>query len=145
MSIGIYAFLRIYFLSFGLSAFAQFRTHCPPSSAAAVPIAQRVQRPGACRALRGLPWYLPRPGSGTACATACAVQSFRVRWGLGSPPAGHTAAAQPRPVSLSTTEKIKKAQKNYHTPYCQSQKFRRKNKKTPTKGLRSVLYLPYKP
>lgn len=106
---------------------------------------QRVQRPGACRALRGLPWYLPRPGSGTACATACAVQSFRVRWGLGSPPAGHTAAAQPRPVSLSTTEKIKKAQKNYHTPYCQSQKFRRKNKKTPTKGLRSVLYLPYKP
>lgn len=41
---------------------------------------QRVQRPGACRALRGLPWYLPRSGSGTACATACAVQSFRVRW-----------------------------------------------------------------
>nr|DAZ13943.1 MAG TPA: hypothetical protein [Caudoviricetes sp.] len=28
---------------------------------------------------------------------------------LGSPPAGDTAAAQPRPVSLSTTEKIKKA------------------------------------
>lgn len=72
---------------------------------------QRVQRPGACRALRGLPWYLPRPGSGTACATACAVQSFRVRWGLGPPPAGHTAAAQPRPVSPVTTEKIKKAQK----------------------------------
>nr|DAF31002.1 MAG TPA: hypothetical protein [Caudoviricetes sp.] len=32
MSIGIYVFLRIYFLSFGLSAFAQFRTHCPPST-----------------------------------------------------------------------------------------------------------------
>lgn len=27
---------------------------------------------------------------------------------LGSPPAGYTAAAQPRPVSLSATEKIKK-------------------------------------
>lgn len=30
-------------------------------------------------------------------------------------------------------------------PHCQSQKFRRKNKKTPTNGLCSVLYLPYKP
>lgn len=67
MSIGIYAFLRIYFLSFGLSAFAQFRTHCPPSSAAAVPIAQRAQRPGVCVcAWRGLPCCLycaGRPGA----------------------------------------------------------------------------------
>lgn len=61
MSIGIYAFLRIYFLSFGLSAFAQFRTHCPTSSAAAVPIAQRAQRPGVCVcAWRGLPCRLCR-------------------------------------------------------------------------------------
>lgn len=46
--------------------------------------------------------------SGTACAAACGVQTVRVRWGLGSPPAGYTAAAQPRPVSLPNTEKIKK-------------------------------------
>lgn len=44
---------------------------------------QRVQRPGVCRALHGLPWYLPRPGSDTACAAVCAVQSFRVCWGWG--------------------------------------------------------------
>nr|DAU44160.1 MAG TPA: hypothetical protein [Caudoviricetes sp.] len=39
---------------------------------------------------------------------------------------GYIAAAQPRPVSLSTTEKIKKAQKNHPTPYCQSQNFPQK-------------------
>lgn len=33
MSIGIYAFLRIYFLGYGASVFAQFRTRCPPSTA----------------------------------------------------------------------------------------------------------------
>ena len=140
MSIGIYAFLSIYFLSFGLSAFAQFRTHCPPSSDAAVPIAQRVQRLGVCV----VPCVV-RPGSGAVCCAACGVpQSVRVRWGLGSPPAGYTDAAQPRPVSLVTTEKIKKGSKN--TPHLSSNpKISRKNKKTPTKGLCSVLYLPYKP
>lgn len=63
---------------------------------------------------------------------------------LGSPPAGYIAAAQPRPVSLVTTEKIKKAQK-ITPPLFPISKIPRKNKKTPTKGLRSVLYLPYKP
>nr|DAQ94852.1 MAG TPA: hypothetical protein [Caudoviricetes sp.] len=88
-----------------------------------------------CLALHGLPciWH------GLCCAVCPGVL------GLGSPPAGYIAAAQLRPVSLSTTEKIKKAQKNHPHPHCQSQKFRRKNKKTPTKGLCSVLYLPYKP
>ena len=71
MSIGIYAFLSIYFLSFGLSAFAQFRTHFPPSSAAAVPIAQRASRPGVCAgAWRCLPciWH------GLRCCLCCAVR-----------------------------------------------------------------------
>lgn len=31
--------------------------------------------------------------SGTACAAACDVQAVRVRWGLGSPPAGYTGIA----------------------------------------------------
>lgn len=44
-------------------------------------------------------------------------------------PAGYTAAAQPRPVSPVTTEKIKKAQKKSPHPYCQSQKFRAKTKR----------------
>lgn len=123
MSIGIYAFLRIYFLSFGLSAFAQFRTRSTPSSTLHSPdlparslvssadrcsvssvrarVVPCVVCPGICPSL-----VLARPA-----LLACAVQSFRVRWGLGSPPAGYKAAAQPRPVSLSTTEKIKKAQK----------------------------------
>lgn len=44
-------------------------------------------------------------------------------------PAGYIAAAQPRPVSPVTTEKIKKAQKTTPTPYCQSQKFPAKTKR----------------
>lgn len=137
MSIGIYAFLRIYFLSFGLSAFAQFRTHCPTSNAAAVPIAQRAQRPGVCVcAWRGLPciWH------GLRRCLSCADVPGAL--GLGSPPAGYIAAAQPRPVSPVTTEKIKKAQKKSPHPLLSISKISRKNKKTPTKGLCSVLYLP---
>lgn len=65
--------------------------------------------------------------------------------GLGSPPAGYIAAAQPRPVSPVTTEKIKKAQKKSPHPLLSISKISRKNKKTPTKGLCFVLYLPYKP
>lgn len=143
MSIGIYAFLRIYFLSFGLSAFAQFRTHCPPSSAAAVPIAQRAQRPGVCVcAWRGLPCCLycaGRPG-----ALGC--------WGLrrrGIQGALGVGWSTPR------VEKIQKRRFPYlptpsflhktPPPPLSISKIPRKNKKTPTKGLCSVLYLPYKP
>nr|DAJ91124.1 MAG TPA: hypothetical protein [Caudoviricetes sp.] len=61
----------------------------------------------------------------------CAVR-FGVL-GAGAPPAGYTAAALPRPVSLSTTEKIKKTQKNHLTHYCQSQNFPQKQK-DPYKG-----------
>lgn len=57
---------------------------------AACPASGRV-----CRALHGLP-----------CCLCCAVCPGAL--GLGSPPAGYIAAAQPRPVSPSTTEKIKK-------------------------------------
>ena len=116
---------------------AQSRSPCAVSGIECRPV-QRVQRPGACRALRGLPWYLPRSGSGTACATACAVQSFRVRWGLGPPPAGHTAAAQPRPVSLSTTEKIKKTHPtftNQNPSDCASLQIFRKIQKGPFRSL----------
>lgn len=100
---------------------------------------QRAQRPGVCvGAWRGLPciWH------GLPCCLCCAVCPGAL--GLGSPPAGHTAAAQPRPVSPVTTEKIKKAQK-ITPPLLPISKIFRKNKKTPTKGLCSVLYLPYKP
>lgn len=49
---------------------------------------QRVQRPG----VSALPCMVCL-ASGTACAAACAAQSVRVRWGLGSPPAGYTGNA----------------------------------------------------
>lgn len=94
MSIGIYSFLRIYFLSFGLSAFAQFRTHCAGSP---VPAAGTI-----CPARRGL-FCIWR---GLSCCLYCAVRPGAL--GLGSPLAGYIAAALPRPVSLSTSEKIKK-------------------------------------
>ena len=71
--------------------------------------------------------------SGAACAAVCAVQSFRVRLGLGFPPAGYTAAAQPLPVSRSTTEKIKKALKKSQ-PDFRPPKIFPKKQKDPYKG-----------
>lgn len=101
MSIGIYSFLRIYFLGFGASVFAQFRTHCQPSSACRRPdlpgvgglvsSADRcsVSSVWACVSVRGVVCL----AFGTGCPAACAVQSVRVCWGLGSPPAGYTGSA----------------------------------------------------
>lgn len=60
---------------------------------------QRVQRLGG-----GLHWYLSRPGFGTACHAACAVQSVRVRCGLGSPPLGYMGRAGGGVVSRSISE-----------------------------------------
>jgi hypothetical protein len=88
---------------------------------------QRVQHPGVCvGAWRGLPciWH------GLRCCLSCAVRPGAL--GLGSPPAGYTAAAQPRPVSLSTTEKIKKAQK-LAAQFCATKNFPQKQK-DPYKG-----------
>lgn len=53
-------------------------------------------------ALHGTPWYLARPALLPVMCTpsGCA--------GVQGAPAGHTAAAQSRPVSPTTTEKIKK-------------------------------------
>ena len=48
--------------------------------------------------------------SGIECRPVQRAQRPGVLW-LRSPPEGYTAAALPSPVSLSTTEKIKKAQK----------------------------------
>ena len=82
MSIGIYAFLRIYFLSFGLSAFAQFRTHCPPSSAAAGticsawPVWYRVQTGAACPASGRVCLAL----HGLSCRLSCAVVPGALEW-----------------------------------------------------------------
>ena len=90
--------------------------------------------PGTCPAMiLARPALLPVLCSRSGCAGV----------GRGTP-AGYIAAAQPRPVSLPTTEKIKKAQKMTPPPLLIFKIFR-KNKKTPTKGLCSVLYLLYKP
>lgn len=89
---------------------------------------QRVQCPGVCvGAWRGLPciWH------GLPCCLCCAVCPGAL--GLGSPPAGYIAAAQPRPVSLSTTEKIKKTQKIIPTPITNLKNFPQKQK-DPYKG-----------
>ena len=70
---------------------------------------QRVQRPGVCRALHGLPWYLPALVLARSALPLVACRRSGCA-GVQGAPAGYVAAAQPRPVSLSTTEKIKKAQ-----------------------------------
>ena len=80
--------------------------HPPPSRSpcAACPAFGCVCRCVACCGRSGLHLarsaLLPVLCSLSGCAGRCR-----------KPPAGYTAAAQPRPVSLSTTEKIKKAQK----------------------------------
>lgn len=88
---------------------------------------QRVQRPGVC--------VVPC----VVCPATCYVQAVRVRWGgLGSPPAGYIAAAQPRPVSLSTTEKIKKTHPTFtkrNQSDCASLQIFQKIKKDPSPGL----------
>lgn len=93
---------------------------------------QRVQRLGVCV----VPCVVCL-ASGTVCAAACDVQAVRVRWRLVAPPAGYTAAAQPRPVSPVTTEKIKKthpAFTNQNPSDCASlQKFQ-KIQKRPLSG-----------
>lgn len=153
MSIGIYAFLRIYFFCFGLSDFARFRTRCPPSSVPP-PVrstrrglsgiecrsVQRVQRPGVCvGAWRGMPciWH------GLPCCLFCAVYPGALEW------QGRTGGVyNHRPASPGQSRhhrKNKKGSKKSPPPPLPIPKILPKNKKTPTKGLCSVLYLPYKP
>ena len=127
-----------------MSVSAQFRTHCADSPAPALSRstrsglsgidsrqAQRARRPGVCVGAPCLVWsalYLARPA---LLPVLCSLSGCA---GVGGgTPAGHTAAAQPRPVSPITTEKIKKAQKPPH-PHCQSQKSRPKKQKDPYKG-----------
>lgn len=85
------------------------------------------------------------------------VQSVRLRWGLGL----HRRGIWGEPGMGRSTPRVEKIQKRrfikvvvIHHPLFSAQntppllpisKISRKNKKTPTKGLCSVLYLPYKP
>lgn len=133
MSIGIYAFLRIYFLRFGLSAFAQFRTHsAPPSTPPPSRSARRGRSGIECRpvqrVLHGLRLHLVRPA--LRSPARCAGEGR-------SAPAGYTAAAQPRPVSPVTTEKIKKTHlilTNQTPSDCASPKNFPQKQKDPYKG-----------
>lgn len=85
---------------------------------------QRVQRPGVC----GSALHLARP------ALLLVVHSRSGCAGVGrGAPAGYIAASQPRPVSLSTTEKIKKAQKITLPPIINLKNFPQKQK-DPYKG-----------
>ena len=97
-----------------------------------------------------------RPAAAPICQTRPAwyrVQAVRVRWGLGL----HLWGIWGEPGVGWSTPRIEKIQKRRSLPTTPSfllktpypllsiSKISRKNKKTPTKGLRSVLYLPYKP
>lgn len=106
---------------------------------------QRVQLLGG-----QVPGQTARPGSGAACD----VQPARVRWGLGlhlwgiwGEPGGGVVDASRRKNSKKAfflpTHPLFSAQNT--PPPLPISKISRKNKKTPTKGLCSVLYLPYKP
>lgn len=151
MSIGIYAFLRIYFLGFWMSAFAQFRTRSTPPTSPPVRSTprslsgigcrrvQRVQRPGVCV----VPCMVCL-AFGTVCAAACRAPLFWVRWGAGG--TGGVYSRRPAPPGQSRHHrKNKKGSKKSPRPLLSISKIFCKNKKTPTKGLCSVLYLPYKP
>lgn len=89
---------------------------------------QRVQRPGG-----GLPWYFPRPGSGTVCAAACRVQSVRVRWS-GQELTGGVYSRRPAPPGQPFNHrKNKKGSKNTPTSISSSKNFPQKQK-DPYKG-----------
>lgn len=130
------------------------------SSPAAVPIAprvlsgiecrpvQRVQRPGVCRCVALPALHLARP------AMLPVLLSRPGALGAGS---GHRWGIQGEPGVGWSTPRVEKIQKRRFpcipTPsfLCKSphpilpiSKISRKNKKTPTKGLCFVLYLPYK-
>lgn len=163
MSIGIYVFLRIYFLGFGLSDFAQFRTHSAPSStqppsrsprvACLVSGADRcsVSSVLACVSVRGVVCL--------ASGTAALLLVLCSRSGCAGVGCGlHRRGIQGEPEVGWSTPRVEKIQKR-RFPYLPTPSFLRKtpyplfsiskipskNKKTPTKGLCSVLYLLYKP
>lgn len=117
MSIGIYAFLRIYFLSFGLSAFAQFRTHCASSPA--------FGRRSALALVRSVFWH------GLPCCLSCAVVPGALEW------AGVTGGAYSRhpapPGQSFNHRKNKKGSKIGGSILCH-QKFSAQKQKDPYKG-----------
>lgn len=139
MSIGIYAFLRIYFFWFWAVRFCTVSDTLRKQSSVWASVC-----PSTCP-LCFLAWSALLP-------VVCRRSGCAGGWGL------HLWGIWVEPGVGWSTPRVEKIQKrrfpflppplfctNHPTPYCQSQKFRRKNKKTPTKGLRSVLYLPYKP
>lgn len=117
MSIGIYAFLRIYFLSFGLSAFAQFRTHCASSPA--------FGRRSTLALVRSGFWH------GLPCCLSCAVVPGAPEW------AGVTGGAysrRPAPPGQSLNHrKNKKGSKNT-PPLSPISKIPPQKQKDPYKG-----------
>lgn len=127
------------------SVSAQFRTHSTPSStrrrydlpgvACLVSSADRcsVSSVWACVPVRVLLWAVCL-ASGTACATACDVQAARVRWRVQGDTGGVYSRRPAPPGQSRHHRKNKKGSKNHPHPHCQSQKFRRKNKKDPYKG-----------
>lgn len=138
-----------YLLSFG-------HTPRPPAPAAgticsAWPVWYRAQTGAAC----------PAFGRVCRCASCCGRSALHLTrpvlppvmcrpsgcaGGCRGGDTGGVYSRRPAPPGQSRHHrKNKKGSKNHPHPHCQYQKFRRKNKKTPTKGLCSVLYFPYKP
>lgn len=145
-----------------MSKFAQFRTHCPPSSAC-----RRYDLPGTVYLVSSadrcsvsivracvscLAWsvlvYLARPA---LLPVMCSRSGCAGGWGL------HLWGIWGEPWVGWSTPRVEKIQKRRSLPThplfsaqntqppLPISKISRKNKKTPTKGLSSVLYLPYKP
>nr|DAZ42734.1 MAG TPA: hypothetical protein [Caudoviricetes sp.] len=66
-----------------------------------------------------------------------------MRWGAGD--TGGVCGRRPAPPGQSLNHRKNKKGSKITPPTLSISKIPRKNKKTPTKGLCSVLYLPYKP
>ena len=111
---------------------------------------QRAHRPGVC-----VVPFVVCLSSGAACPDACDVQSVRVRWGAGVSTGGVYRKRRGWGGSIVSVEKFQKRRFSClptpsfllksPPPLLPISKIPRKNKKTPTNGLCSVLYLPYKP
>lgn len=145
MSIVIYAFLRIIFsvlacpLGRALSDILPALQHPPPSRSTRRGLSgiecrpvQRVQRPGVCAL------HLARP---VLLSVVCSPPGCAGGWVS----TGGAYSRRPAPPGQSLNHRKNKKGSKITLPSLPISKISRKNKKTPTKGLCSALYFPYKP
>ena len=149
----LYVFI---FCPFGRALSDTRRTPYSPAAVSIYPV-QRVQRPGVCVGALPVVGGLPCIWHGLRCCLCCVVCPGALWAGVSTGGVYSHRPAQPgecRDKIFQRKRRFLGSYRNLPTPsfLCKTPqptfpipKIPPKNKKTPTKGLCSVLYLPYKP